>query len=103
MRRDRKVMETVKREFIAEYYVWMDGVSNTAEERYHTVYALSKTYDCRTPSIVVEQISFPEGISLMMETRFAKHSPALYASIPGAAISSISASKKCSLTKRTVE
>lgn len=61
------------------------------------------TYDWSTFSKVVALISLPEGISSTMETRFAKHSPALYARIPGAAISSISASKKWSFTKRTVE
>ena len=64
--------------------------------------AESKTYSCSTPSKVVELISRPAGISLMSDTRFAKQSPPLYARIPGAAISSISASRKCSLTKRVV-
>ena len=35
------------------------------------------TYCCRRFSNVVELISRPVGISLMSETRFAKHSPAL--------------------------
>jgi hypothetical protein len=47
-------------------------------------------------------MSRPAGISSMIETRFAKQSPPLYAKMPGAAISSTSASRKCSLTKRTV-
>ena len=61
-----------------------------------------KAYSCSTPSRVVELISRPAGTSLMSDTKFAKQSPPLYASIPGAAISSISASRKCSLTKRVV-
>ena len=51
------------------------------------------TYCCSSASRVIELISRPAGISLMRETRFAKHSPALYARMPGAAISSISASR----------
>lgn len=65
-------------------------------------YSNSGTCSCSTPSRVGELISRPAGISLMSETRFAKQSPPLYARIPGAAISSISASRKCSLTKRVV-
>lgn len=38
---------------------------------------LNFTYCCRRFSKVVELISRPAGISLMSETRFAKHSPAL--------------------------
>ena len=52
--------------------------------------------------MVVELISRPAGISFMSDTKFAKQSPALYARIPGAAILSISASRKCNLTKRVV-
>ena len=44
------------------------------------------TYDCSTPSRVVEFMFFPEGISSMMDTKLAKQSPPLYARIPGAAI-----------------
>ena len=38
---------------------------------------LDFTYCCRRFSKVVELISRPAGISLMSETKFAKHSPAL--------------------------
>ena len=65
-------------------------------------YAEFKTDSCSTPSKVVELISRPAGISLISDTKFAKQSPPLYARIPGAAMSSISASRKCNLTKRVV-
>ena len=71
---------------------------NLSDERY----AKYPTHSCRTPSRVMEVISRPAGISLKSDTRFAKQSPALYARIPGAAILSISASRKCNLTKRVV-
>ena len=64
--------------------------------------AESATYSCKTPSTVAELISRPAGISVMNDTKLAKQSPALYARMPGAAILSISASKKCNLTKRVV-
>ena len=67
-----------------------------------TEYAKSATYSCKTPSTVVELISRPAGISVINDTKFAKQSPALYARIPGAAMLSISASRKCNLTKRVV-
>lgn len=63
---------------------------------------IHRTYRCRILSKVEWFISCPARSSLMIETRFAKHSPPLYAKIPGTAMSSISASSWWSLTKRVV-